>query len=267
MSPERNTRAPASPPLAARSVLASVLLGTEPPWLPTPLLVRTTALFGITEGATRTALSRLVARGEAVAERGGYRLVGRLVARQARQAASRRAETVDWDGTWELAIVRADAARSAPDRAALRDAMRALRFVELREGAWARPANLPADRSPESMRVAERWCQWWRTAAPAPRLNPASLWDLAGWAATARSLQREMRDLVGPLEAGRQGGLADGFVVSASVLRHLQSDPLLPPALLPDRWPGEALRADYDRFDAAYRSVLRTWFDAAASAS
>jgi len=267
MSPIRNTSAPASPPLAARSVLASVLLGTEPPWLPTPLLVRTTALFGISEGATRTALSRLVARGEAVAERGGYRLVGRLVARQARQTASRRADTVPWDGTWELATVRSDAARAATDRAALRDAMRALRLAELREGVWARPANLPADRSPESMSVARRWCQWWRGATPDPTPDPASLWDLAAWATAARLLQRQMRVLVGPLEAGHPGSLADGFVTSAAVLRHLQSDPLLAPVLLPDRWPGDALRADYDQFDAAYRSVLRAWFDAATSGS
>ncbi|HEY9556263.1 MAG TPA: hypothetical protein VIR58_05985, partial [Acidimicrobiales bacterium] len=85
MSLARNT------PLTARSVLASVLLGTEPPWLPTSLLVRTTALFGMTEGSTRTALSRLVAADEAVAERNGYRLTGRLVARQERQSASRLA--------------------------------------------------------------------------------------------------------------------------------------------------------------------------------
>jgi phenylacetic acid degradation operon negative regulatory protein len=43
------------------------------------------------------------------------------------------------------------------------------------------------------------------------------------------------------------------------VLRHFQADPLLPPSLLPDGWPGDRLRQDYDRYDAAYRSVLRTW--------
>src|SRR5262245_49022958 len=91
--------------LTARSVLASVLLGTDPPWLPTSLLVRTTALFGITEGTTRTALSRMAANGEVEGEVGGYRLVGRLVSRQARQVASRRAEVRPWDGTWELLIV------------------------------------------------------------------------------------------------------------------------------------------------------------------
>ncbi|HKY75862.1 MAG TPA: PaaX domain-containing protein, C- domain protein, partial [Acidimicrobiia bacterium] len=65
-------------PLTARSVLASVLLGTEPPWLPTRLLVRTAELFGIADGTARVALSRMASAGEAVPEGGGYRLVGRL---------------------------------------------------------------------------------------------------------------------------------------------------------------------------------------------
>ena len=257
MSPVRNTR-----PLAARSVLASVLLGTDPPWLPTPLLVRTAALFGISEGAVRTALSRMVAAGEAEVEDGGYRLAGRLVARQARQAASRRADVRAWNGTWELATVDAEAARSAADRASLRDALGALRLVELREGCWARPDNLAGDRSPDAMAVARRWCRWWRGAAPDPAPDIAELWDLRGWAVTARDLQHAMAGLVGPLEAGDPGGLAEGFVTSAAVLRLLQADPLLPRELLPPGWPGDELRADYDRYDAAYRAVLRTWFAA-----
>ncbi len=257
MSLPRNTSS-----LPARSVLASVLLGTDPPWLPTPLLVRTAALFGISEGATRTALSRLVAAGEAAAEDGGYRLVGRLVARQARQAASRRADRRDWDGTWELASVEGDSARTAPDRAALRDALTTLRLVELREGVWTRPDNLAPARSPEAMAIADRWCRWWRGAVPQLAPDAGALWNLPAWADAARALQRDMAELVGPLEAGDPAGLADGFVTSAAVLRHLQADPLLPHPLLPAPWPGEILRADYDRYDVAYRAVLRTWFAA-----
>lgn len=255
MSPPRNTR-----PLAARSVLASVLLGTDPPWLPTPLLVRTTALFGISEGATRTALSRLVARGEAAAERGGYRLVGRLVARQQRQTASRLATTRRWDGTWELATIDGEAARSPTDRAACREALTALRLVELREGVWARPDNLDPARAPEAGEVVHRWCTRWRGARPDTSPDATVLWHLPAWAATAQALQREMGALVDGLEAGDTSGLAAGFVTSAAVLRHLQADPLLPAELLPPDWPGQALRADYDCYDAAYRSVLRTWF-------
>lgn len=255
MTLPRNTR-----PLTARSVLASVLLGTEPPWLPTPLLIRTTALFGIAEGTTRTALSRMVSNGEAVTERGGYRLVGRLVARQERQAASRLAVVRPWDGTWELATVDGDQARAASDRAALREALTSLRLVELREGVWGRPDNLAPDRSPEATATAEEWCTRWRGATPDGDVDVARLWDLDGWAETAADLRASMVSQLPALEAGEIAGLADGFVSSAAVLRHLQADPLLPRELLPKGWPGEDLRRCYDRFDGAYRAVLATWF-------
>lgn len=250
-------------PLTARSVLASVLLGTDPPWLPTPLLVRTTTLFGISEGSTRTALSRLVAAGDAVAEDGGYRLVGRLVARQRRQALSRRADVRAWDGTWELASVEGDARRAAADRAALREAQRALRLVELREGLWGRPDNLDPERSPDAAEVVGRWCVRWRGARPTPSPDLAALLDLDGWSSTAQALRADMAALLRPLDRGDTAALADGFVTSAAVLRHLQADPLLPEALLRRRWPGPGLRAEYDRYDAAYRSTLRAWFRAA----
>ena len=48
--------------------------------------------------------------------------------------------------------------------------------------------------------------------------------------------------------------------LSASVLRHFQADPLLPEELLPRGWPGVELRTDYDRFDTAYRALLREYF-------
>lgn len=254
MSSSRNA------PLTARSVLASVLLGTDPPWLPTPRLVRTAALFGIEEGTVRTALSRMVAAGEAVVEDGGYRLVGALVARQQRQEASRRADVRPWDGTWELASVDGDGRRSAGDRAALRDALAGLRLAELREGLWGRPANLDAARSPEAAAVVDRWCLRWTGARPTPAVEVDGLWDLRGWGDGARALRRRMAGLLPALTDGDVGALADGFVVSAAVLRHLQADPLLPAELLDDGWPGDALRSDYDDYDAAYRRTLRRWF-------
>ena len=68
MTQPRNTSdgpggsAPASP-LTARSVLASALLGMDPPELPVAQLVRLTGLFGISENRARVALSRMVAGG------------------------------------------------------------------------------------------------------------------------------------------------------------------------------------------------------------
>ena len=78
------------PPLTARSVLASALLGMDPPELPVAQLVRLTTLFGISENRARVALSRMVATGEATTDGSGrYRLAGHLAARQSRQSASR----------------------------------------------------------------------------------------------------------------------------------------------------------------------------------
>jgi phenylacetic acid degradation operon negative regulatory protein len=254
MSPTRNA------PLTARSILASVLLGSDPPWLPTSRLVRTGSLFGVAEGTVRTALSRMTSTGELVAEDGGYRLVGRLVERQARQAASRRADVRDWDGTWELATVSGDRARSAADRADLRDALRALRLAELREGVWGRPDNLDADRSPEAASVVARWCTRWSGATPDPAPVVDSLWPLRAWRSEAGELHTTMAALLDRLEAGDARALADGFVISAAALRLFQRDPLLPAALLGPDWPGVDLRRDYEPFDLAYRAALRSWF-------
>lgn len=250
-------------PLTARSVVASTLLGTEPPWLPTRLLVRAGALFGIAEGTVRVALSRMTGAGELEASGEGYRLVGRLLDRQARQTASRLATTEQWDGTWELAMVRSGRARAAAERASLRQALTDLRLGELREGAWMRPANLPAQRSPEARHVATAQCLWVGRAGVEPTPDPAELWDLATWSRDATELRSELADLLPRLDAGDTTGLPAGFVTSAAVLRLLQHDPLLPPDLLPTGWPGDALRRDYDHYDAVWRALFQRHLNAA----
>jgi phenylacetic acid degradation operon negative regulatory protein len=244
--------------LTARSVVASTLLGTSPPRLPAAVLVRAAELFGISEGTTRVALSRMASAGELEAVDGSYELAGRLLARQARQLASRAAKTSAWDGRWVVAVVTVDR-RSASDRSAWRSAMGARRLAELREGVWMRPDNVgPIEPLPRDL---GEHCTWLTDAhADGGRALASSLWDLAGWAERAAALRRDIRPLVRPLDRHDTRALAPGFVVSAAVLRHFQADPLLPTELLPSRWPGAALREEYDRFDAAYRAVLREWF-------
>jgi phenylacetic acid degradation operon negative regulatory protein len=226
--------------LSARSAVLSALLGSHPPSLPARRLVRVGALFGIAEGTVRVALSRMVGAGDLIQSGGLYTLSERLVERQARQDESRAPHVRPWDGTWEIAVVTAE--RRAPaDRAAFRHAMTALRLAELREGTWMRPANL---------------LRAWPEAVAAqctlidgrPHRDPTPLlWDLEGWAAGARELETAL---------DRADGLAEGFLVSAAVLRHLLADPLLPPELLPPGWPGGELRARYDDFDRRYRELL-----------
>ncbi|MFF4620937.1 PaaX family transcriptional regulator C-terminal domain-containing protein [Nonomuraea jabiensis] len=226
--------------LSARSAVLSALLGSHPPRLPARHLVRIGALFGIAEGTVRVALSRMVAAGDLLQDGRFYTLSQRLVERQARQDESRDPHTRPWDGTWEVAVVTAE--RRAPaDRAAFRATMTALRLAELREGTWMRPANL-VRAWPEAVRAQCTLIDGRPHDDPTPLL-----WDLDGWAAEARRLE-------GALD--RAGGLAEGFLVSAAVLRHLLADPLLPRELLPAGWPGAELRARYDDFDRHYREVL-----------
>jgi phenylacetic acid degradation operon negative regulatory protein len=239
-------------PFTARSVLASALLGESPPELPVAHLVHLAGLFGINENRARVALSRMAAAGEVTTDGSGrYRLSGHLLARQGRQTGSRRGLTRRWDGAWRMVVVTASG-QSADDRAGRRRRLTLARLAELREGVWLRPDNIDLRPDPaEDPDVA--------VYSGAPDGDPlelaASLWDLEGWARGAADLSEQMGSLtpIGPDD------LAPGFVLSAAVLRHLQADPLLPAALLPDGWPGQSLRAGYDDWDRRYRQVLRTW--------
>ncbi len=255
----RNDGAPAGggspPPLTARSVLASALLGEDPPELPVAHLVRLAGLFGISDNRARVALTRMVAAGEATTDGAGrYRLAGHLLARRRRQQASLAGDRTGgrpWAGRWLMAVVRAGAAAPAV-RAGRRRALAAARLAERRDGVWLRPDNLDVDLPEAVARDVERFVV--RPEGDAGALA-AGLWDLGGWAAAADGL----RAALAAERPDVPDRLADGFVLSAAVLRHLQSDPLLPPELLPTAWPGRALRDEYRRFDAAYRRTLVAW--------
>lgn len=249
-------------PLTARSVLASTLLGTHPPRMPVSALVRAGALFGLGEGTVRTALSRMVAAGEATRTADGrYELAGALIDRQSRQDISRSAVTVEWSGRWRQGVVD-PGSRSAADRSALRRSMERLRLAELRDGVWLRPDNLAADRLPADRDLASEFTRWFDVYPDDDAELASLLWNLDAWTERATQLRRAMAELAGRLANGDTAALAPGFVLSAAVLRHFHADPLLPRELLDRRWPGDALRADYERYDAAYKALLGDWLSA-----
>jgi phenylacetic acid degradation operon negative regulatory protein len=248
-------------PLTARSVIASTLLGVDPPRLPALALVRSGELFGFRESATRTALSRMAGDGEVVADDGHYALAGGLLDRHRRQQQARHPSRPNWDGSWALALV-SPGRRPARDRAAFRDAARRLKLSEVREGVWARPddldhRNLPADRS-----VVDPQVTWVRGARPVDVTPFVDAFDLDGWCRTADDLVAEMRGAQPALDARSTGALAPTFETSAAVLRHLVADPVLPVELLPASWPGDELRSAYDRFDQAFKATWRDWYRA-----
>jgi phenylacetic acid degradation operon negative regulatory protein len=277
-------------PLTARSVILSVLLGSHPPVLPVRSIVRTTELFGITEGTTRVALSRLVADEDVLAEDSHYRLSDRLVARQRRLDEGRAPATRPWRGGWEMAVV-GPGLHSSGERAAVGAELAGLRLGELRSGVWVRPANLhrtwpsslrdrvwrfevrrlghatdPSAGRPSSGGPAAAAPAGGPSAgasaggktsrrSPSERWRPsedgslaASLWDLRGWAGRAEAL-------LGAFDADETP--AHRFMTAAAIVRHLQTDPLLPPSLLPVTWPGARLRRAYAGYERELGELFR----------
>jgi phenylacetic acid degradation operon negative regulatory protein len=248
-------------PLGARSVMASLLLGMDPPRIRGALLVRWCGLFDIAEGTSRVALSRMVANGELTPAAGVYELAGSLRSRRREQEWSLAPRLAEWRGGWRMAAVD-PAARTATERQALRDAMRHLRCAEVREGMWARPDNLPTDASPADARaIADAQCAWW-TARPDddPVVLADRLFAPETWSTRAHELVDQLVEVTRRLGAGDVGLEADAFLVGAAALVHVRGDPLLPGALLSADWPGDSLRDAYARYRAAFGDATATWF-------
>lgn len=247
-------------PLTTRSVIASALLGMDPPKMPVRSLIRLTSLFGLSENRTRVALSRMVAAGELTTDgRGIYGLHGDLLERQRRQRVSQVADRGPFDGSWHMVVLTSTPA-SPRARASRRSELRRARFAEQRDGVWLRPANLRVTLSDELEGSSSRFLS---VPFGDPTTLAESLFDLEGWDHGAADLEDRMAatPLRGPED------LAAGFVLSAAVLRHLQADPLLPEELLSPRWPGARLRERYRQFDTRYRSLLAAFHRSVGSTS
>jgi phenylacetic acid degradation operon negative regulatory protein len=243
-------------PLSARSVVASVLLGTHPPRLSAAALVELCGRFGISGGTTRVALSRMVAAGELAAEDGHYRLVGGgLLSRQRTQDDALAPPAGRWNGAWRMAVV-VSSGRSAAERVELRRAFADARFAEWREGVWLRPDNLGHSAGEGVPREAPlRWLTM--TPDDDPARLAAELWELDAWAARGGALLVAGPEEPGDLVSSAPQWAADVFAAAAASLRHLRTDPLLPPELLPADWPAGDLRDRYGRYLAAIQKLVR----------
>lgn len=222
--------------LTARSVILSLLLGLHPASATSAELIRLTADYAITEAALRVALTRMVASGDLVRSRDGYRLSDRLLARRRKQDDALRPPTRVWRGAW-VTVVITSIGIDPRTRADMRRELYDNRFAELREGVWIRPDNLKLE-LPVDLEERARILY---TYDNAPAELAGMLWDLPGWAKVGRKLLDEMANVSEPLEL---------FVAAAAIMRHLMTDPVLPESLLPARWPGDQLRTAYAEFAA-----------------
>lgn len=242
---------PDVPPLSARSVAVSLLLGAHPARLTAGQLVAAGEHVGVPPATTRVALTRAVAAGDLAREDGAYVLGARHAARREHQDEAVLDAEEPWTGDWETAVV-VTAGRPAAERGALRDLLAAHRLAELREGVWLRPANLrrPATYADHpDLAVLRSVPAAGAAGVPDGPALAARLWDLDGW---ARDGDRLGALLVGTTEPGPR------LAAAAALVRHLATDPLLPPTLLPAGWPGPRLREQYADYRAELRALLAT---------
>jgi phenylacetic acid degradation operon negative regulatory protein len=221
--------------------------------MPVGRLLEFTALFGITAGTARTALSRMVTRGELRNDDGIYRLSGHLVERQAQQDTGRIAPPANWDDTWWfVAVVARD--RTVAERRAFRSKVVGARLGELRPDTWLRPANLGVPSDLDGVIVSR-----------GPLVTGVDtdvvgrLWDLDAIDARARSLVAMLHTTSARLAAGGDSTLADAFVQLAACQRFLRTEPQLPASLDPGRSSAE-LRAIYAEVVVSFQQRLGDFF-------
>ncbi len=222
--------------MTARSVVLSVLLGAHTAWATAGELIRLTADFDIKEATLRVALTRMVSAGDLVRSEDGYRLSDRLLGRQRRQDDAINPQLRSWDGTWATLVI-TSVGIDARSRAALRTTLQQSRFGELREGVWLRPDNVKLT-LPREVRSRVRVLRGYDDN---PADLAAQLWDLPAWASIGSQLLDDMAAAT---------DVPGRFVAAAAMVRHLLTDPVLPDELLPDGWPGAALRNSYAQFAA-----------------
>lgn len=231
-------------PFNARSLVLSVLLGLPAPRLSAAAIMRLAAPFGITPGAMRTALSRMVAAGELANHGGDYELHGRLLERKEAQDVGRRPPGDAWDGTWWIATVTA-ASRTIGERREFRAHMINARMGELRPETWLRPANLAGPHVGRDVAVVRG-----PLSGPDADELVGGLWDLPAIGARCRALIAALDDPDSHLPAL--------MLRAAAVIRFLREEPLLPRALTPEDWPADDLRERYRELDRQLGRTIRT---------
>jgi phenylacetic acid degradation operon negative regulatory protein len=229
------------PRLTARGVILSLLVSNHPA-RPTPAqVVRAAGAFGIKESAARVALSRMVTGGDLIRTADGFHLSSSLLERRQRVLHEVQQDTRAWDGEWEIVVV-TGTGRDPGDRVTLRSRLSRLRLAELREGVWLRPANLIrplnlADQPVQTMRG--------RPDGGAEELA-AQLWDLSAWEAESGRLL-DLMDLA--------VSAVDRFTVATAIVRHLLTDPVLPPQLQPRPWNAERVHVAWAAYQEEFVAI------------
>jgi len=241
-----------------KSLILDLLSASDPIPLPTASFLEAARVFKLKENTLRVTLARLVAGGTLDATRVSterrYTLSSRSRILNRHILAAQSLRSKPWRGEWLSIIAWAPGAgRAARDR--LRVVLRVLKLANLQPGVWVRPDNLGLSFEEVLEEFGFRKdVVWMRGALGHGREDAAlaaGLFDVARQAKAIDGACRDLRTSMARLDRLSPGrALAETFAVGGRAIKVMFEDPLLPGALLPRGWRGDALRklfAEYDR--------------------
>ncbi|MEE6259446.1 PaaX family transcriptional regulator [Plantactinospora sonchi] len=227
---------------------------------PVSALVKLLSPLGIAAPAVRTAVSRMVRQGWLhplrLTSGPGYLLTPRA-ARRLDDAAARiyRTTKIGWDGRFDLLVLEAPTNRRERQRLAAHLAY--LGYGRLDEQSWV------ATRAGEDVDglLTEAGVRYERFTAAHAAGTPGAMavvrraWNLDEIANAYQQFVARQRPLLAAVtvRSGDQEAYAARFRLVHAWRTFLFRDPQLPPALLPERWPGTSAAAFFDRHAARLR--------------
>jgi phenylacetic acid degradation operon negative regulatory protein len=227
---------------------------------PVAALVKLLSPLGIAPPAVRTAVSRMVRQGWLHPLRlnsgPGYLLTPKA-ARRLDEAAARiyRTGKIGWDGRFDLIVL--EAAGNRRERQRLAANLAFLGYGTLDEQTWV--ATRPGEEIDALLTEAglryERFTATHAAGTPGAMAVVRRAWDLDAIGQAYERFVSEQRPLLSGItvRSGDEAAYAARFRLVHAWRTFLFQDPQLPPALLPERWPGTAAAAFFDRHAARLR--------------
>lgn len=223
-------------------------------------LVKLLTPLGIAPPAVRTAVSRMVRQGWLeplrMASGPGYAITPKA-ARRLDEAATRiyRTSRIVWDGRFDLLVVAAPTVRRERQRLAAN--LSFLGYGTLDECTWV--ATRPGE--DVDLLLDEAGVRYERFTAAHSAGTPGAMgvvrraWDLAEIGRAYEQFVAEQRALLSgvTVRSPDEEAYAARFRLVHAWRSFLFRDPQLPPALLPERWPGTAAASFFDRHAARLR--------------
>ncbi|MGI5213234.1 PaaX family transcriptional regulator [Plantactinospora sp. CA-290183] len=241
---------------------------------PVAALVKLLSPLGIAPPAVRTAVSRMVRQGWLhplrLASGPGYLLTPRA-ARRLDEAAARiyRTGRMGWDGRFDLIVL--DPPVNRRERQRLAANLTFLGYGMLDERTWvATRAGQDVDGL-----LAENGVRYERFTAAHAGGTPGAMavvrraWDLDEIAEAYQDFVARQRPLLTAVtvRSGDEDAYAARFRLVHAWRTFLFRDPQLPPALLPERWPGTSAAVFFDRHAARLRPAADRFVEQCLDAS